>query len=256
MDLDFQGVNGFTKAPTEQANTRERMRDKLTKGPPPYALYFLREPGGNGCCVVGVSNDLAKVLSDKRNSTGHEYQIHQTFVFDNYRLAKRAEAACLEFLERSGANLGLGDFLPCALQEVCNVADAKLNGNAPSSPLPLDHSVSDEEIHVAAAPCVVYIVQQMGGHGACKVGVSRNLESRLRALRTGSPYKLEVCHVLSCRTRAVAERAETAAIKAIQDAGAELQGEWFQAWMLRGVYEAAMAEVDENYGKGCEQRRK
>ena len=94
-------------------------------------------------------------------------------------------------------------------------------------------------------PCVVYVVQQMGGGGVCKVGVSENFESLLRSLQTGSAYPLRVHRKFDCPDVGTARRCERAALRAVRDADAdaELRGEWFQPWMLQGVCDAVAKEL-------------
>jgi len=71
----------------------------------------------------------------------------------------------------------------------------------------------------------VYIIQQKGGEGCIKIGVSDDVEARLKHLQTGSPYALSVIAKIIAKDKCHAiciEKSYHEKLKSYR-----LNGEWF-----------------------------
>lgn len=68
---------------------------------------------------------------------------------------------------------------------------------------------------------------------ACKIGVAKDVDNRLAALRTGSPSPLEVQHTMRCKNSRVAYKIESISHKIL--AHKRLEGEWFKCTPMEAV---------------------
>lgn len=68
---------------------------------------------------------------------------------------------------------------------------------------------------------------------ACKVGVAKDVENRIVALRTGSPHPLTVQHTMRCKNSRVAYKIENICHRILADK--RLEGEWFACTPIEAV---------------------
>jgi hypothetical protein len=72
--------------------------------------------------------------------------------------------------------------------------------------------------------CYIYIIA-IDGHDLCKVGISKNPQSRLSQLNTGSPYKMRFVCILETPNASEARKLESAFHKVMRKH--RTNGEWF-----------------------------
>lgn len=68
---------------------------------------------------------------------------------------------------------------------------------------------------------------------ACKIGVAKDVENRIVALRTGSPHPLTVQHTMRCKNSRVAYKIEHLCHRVLADK--RLEGEWFACTPMEAV---------------------
>jgi len=74
---------------------------------------------------------------------------------------------------------------------------------------------------------VVYFIQQQGGSKCVKIGVTSNIEDRLKKLQTGSPYKLRVISKIIAKDKSHALYIEKSLHEQLSKY--RLSGEWFSS---------------------------
>ena len=87
----------------------------------------------------------------------------------------------------------------------------------------------------------VYLIKCLNKDGFIKIGVARNVQSRLDTMQTGCPYKLELLASIKCVSRGQAYGIERSLhILFKRD---KVRGEWFRKVSMKKAHEALGKEI-------------